>query len=58
VPWRADVVKEGFTVETKGRVVLRNRKPGLGIELDEDEIKKHPFQQEARWRLVNATHDL
>jgi galactonate dehydratase len=46
VPWRGDVVTEGFTVEPKGRLVRPSSKPGLGIELNEDEIRKHPFQQE------------
>ena len=46
VPWRADVVKEGFTVEKKGRLVRPNTRPGLGIEINEDEVRKHPFQQE------------
>lgn len=50
VPWRADVAKEGFTVETKGRIVRPNQKPGLGIELDEEEIRRHPFQQEVLQR--------
>jgi galactonate dehydratase len=46
VPWRADVVKEGFTVERKGRIVRPNSRPGLGIEIDEAEVRKHPFEQE------------
>jgi galactonate dehydratase len=46
VPWRSDVVKEGFTVENKGRLVRPNNRPGLGIEINEDEVRKHPFQQE------------
>ena len=46
VPWRQDVVAEGFIVEEQGRIVRPNEKPGLGIELDEEEVKKHPFQQE------------
>jgi galactonate dehydratase len=46
VPWRADVVTEGYTVDPKGRVVRPSQRPGLGIELNEDEIRKHPFQQE------------
>jgi len=50
VPWRNDVVSEGFTVEEKGRIVYPNAKPGLGIEIDEKEIKKHPFQQEVLQR--------
>ncbi len=46
VPWRADVVQEGFTVEKEGRIVRPNQKPGLGVELNEAEIAKHPFEQE------------
>lgn len=46
VPWRQDVVAEGFVVEEQGRIVRPNKKPGLGIEIDEEEVKKHPFQQE------------
>ncbi len=46
VPWRVDVVSEGFTVELKGRIVRPNQRPGLGIEIDEAEVRKHPFEQE------------
>lgn len=46
VPWREEVVNEGFTIEKKGMVVLPNALPGLGIEINEEEVKKHPFQQE------------
>ena len=45
VPWRQDVVREGFTVERQGRIVRPNTRPGLGIEINEDEVRKHPFQQ-------------
>ena len=41
VPWRPDVVQEGFTVEPKGRIVKPNTKPGLGIVINEAEVKKH-----------------
>ena len=51
VPWRADVVREGFTVEKKGRIVRPNTRPGLGIEIDEDEVRRHPFQQEVLQRV-------
>ena len=54
VPWRADVVKEGFSVEENGRIVRPNHLPGLGIELDENEIKKHPFEQEITQRTFYA----
>ena len=51
VPWRQDVVREGFTVEPRGRVVRPNQRPGLGIEIDEAEVRKHPFQQELPQRV-------
>lgn len=46
VPWRRDVVQEGFTVEERGRIVRPNTRPGLGITINEDEVRKHPFEQE------------
>ena len=46
VPWRQDVVEEGFTVERNGRIVRPNQRPGLGISINERAVKKHPFQQE------------
>lgn len=54
VPWRDDVVQEGFTVEKEGRIVRPNRKPGLGVELNEVEIAKHPFEQELLQRTFHA----
>jgi galactonate dehydratase len=54
VPWRQDVVQEGFTVETAGRIVRPNTKPGLGITIDEAEVRKHPFQQELPQRVFYA----
>ncbi|MCZ7647589.1 MAG: galactonate dehydratase [Planctomycetota bacterium] len=53
VPWRQEIVKEGFTVEPKGRIVRPNTRPGLGIEIDEREVRKHPFQQEVLQRSFN-----
>ncbi len=51
VPWRSDVVHEGYTVEPVGRIVRPNTRPGLGIEIDEAEIAKHPFEQEIIQRV-------
>ena len=53
VPWRNDVVREGFTVEKQGRLVRPSNRPGLGIEIDEAELKKHPFEQEIVLREVH-----
>ncbi len=46
VPWRDDIVTEGYVVEKQGRLVRPGTKPGLGIEINEKEVAKHPFQQE------------
>lgn len=46
VPWRNDIVSEGYTVEKQGRIVRPSTRPGLGIEIDEAEVAKHPFEQE------------
>lgn len=51
VPWRQDVVEEGFVTEIKGRIVYPNTRPGLGIKINEAELKKHPFQQEMLQRV-------
>jgi galactonate dehydratase len=53
VPWRGDVVNEGFTVEKKGRVARPGSRPGLGIEINEAEVRKHPFQQEELLRVFH-----
>jgi galactonate dehydratase len=44
VPWRWDVVKHGLRMENGYWV--KTEDPGLGIEVDEVEAAKHPFQQE------------
>jgi galactonate dehydratase len=53
VPWRDEVVSEGFTVEPVGRLVRPNTRPGLGIEIDEAAVKKHPFEQELLQRVFH-----
>jgi galactonate dehydratase len=53
VPWRGEIVKEGFTIEKKGRTVRANTRPGLGIEINEDEVRRHPFQQEELLRTFH-----
>jgi len=54
VPWRQDVVSEGFTIEPKGRIVRPSDRPGLGIDINEAEVKKHPFEQEILQRSFYA----
>jgi len=51
VPWRHDVVEEGFQIDKATRTVRRNTKPGLGISINENEVHKHPFRQEVLQRV-------
>ena len=44
VPWRWDVVQH--SLETHEGYWLKTEKPGLGVEVNEKEAAKHPFQQE------------
>ena len=46
VPWRDAVCTESFVVEPEGRLVRPGTAPGLGIEINEKEVAKHPFEQE------------
>jgi galactonate dehydratase len=46
VPWRDEIVSWGFRVEKKGRLVYPGSRPGLGVEINEAAIAKHPFVQE------------
>ena len=46
VPWRQDVVTECFEVDPVGRVVRPGNRPGLGIEINEEAVKAHPFEPE------------
>ena len=51
VPWREDIVEEGFHVDSATRTVTPNSRPGLGIQINEAEVKKHPFEQEIPQRV-------
>lgn len=54
VPWREDVVSEMFAVEKKGRIVRPGNRPGLGIEINEAEVAKHPYEPEILQRTFYA----
>jgi galactonate dehydratase len=44
VPWRDDVVSPPLQVE--GGYIVPSERPGLGVEVNEREAAKYPFQQE------------
>jgi galactonate dehydratase len=49
VPWRWEVVKSSLV--TENGYWLPTNQPGLGIEVDEERAKSHPFQQEVMHSL-------
>lgn len=50
VPWRQEIVTESYEVDPANRTVRPHNRPGLGIEINEDEVRKHPFEQEIPMR--------
>lgn len=55
VLWRWDVVRR--ELETKDGYWLPSDAPGLGVEVDEDAAKKHPFRQEVMHSTTVRAHD-
>ncbi|MBV9390814.1 MAG: galactonate dehydratase [Verrucomicrobia bacterium] len=55
VPWRWDVVKSAL--ETSDGYWLPTNAPGLGIEVDEERAKEHPFKQEVMHSTTIRAHD-
>jgi galactonate dehydratase len=51
VPWRNEVVDDGFEVDVRTRTVKPGLRPGLGIEVNEKKIALHPFEQELPQRV-------
>jgi galactonate dehydratase len=54
VPWRQDIVDEGFVVDPTTRTVTPSNRAGLGISINESEVKKHPFQEALVQRIFYA----
>ncbi len=51
VPWRVGRGEpKGLLWKTKAGSFAQNKRPGLGIEINEEEVQKHPFQQEVLQR--------
>jgi galactonate dehydratase len=51
VEWRQEVVQDSHPVDKNRRCVEPSNQPGLGIEINESAIAKHPFQQEVLQRV-------
>jgi galactonate dehydratase len=54
VPWRRDVVDDAHPLESDGMRVRPTGRPGLGIEVDLDEVARHPQQPEVLQRVFYA----
>ncbi len=54
VPWRNDVVQLAHRFDPSGRLVKPHDQPGLGVTINEDELAKHPFEQELPQRVFYA----
>jgi galactonate dehydratase len=50
VPWRFDVVQTKLRSEQGHWLPLEE--PGLGVEINEEEARKHPFQQEVLEQMI------
>lgn len=53
VPWRDEIVEQGLTIEPKGRIVRPGSRPGLGVEINEAAVKRHPFEPEILQRTFH-----
>ena len=51
VPWRNDVVQASHPQTREGRLALPHQKPGLGVNVNEVELEKHPFKPEVLQRV-------
>jgi len=56
VTWRADVTNESLKYEN-GHIEIPNR-PGIGIEINEDECLKHPYQPHTLRHYTGALTDI
>ncbi len=55
VPWRWDVAQHAL--QTENGYWLKTDAPGLGIEINEEAAKRHPFKQEVIHALNARAHD-
>ena len=54
VPWRDEVATESHPIDPNGMLARATDKPGLGIEIDLDDVAKHPFEPELLQRVFYA----
>jgi galactonate dehydratase len=54
VPWRAEVVTESHRIDPDGMRAYPSELPGLGVEIDLDVVRAHPFEPELPQRVFYA----
>ena len=54
VPWRAEVVDDSHPIDPDGMRASRGDRPGLGVEIDLDVVRAHPFEPELPQRVFYA----
>jgi galactonate dehydratase len=54
VPWRGEVVTESHPLDRDGMRALPSDRPGLGVEIDLDVVRAHPFEPELPQRVFHA----
>ena len=54
VAWRSEVVSDHHPVNLKGRTVAPTDRPGLGVDVDEAAVARHPFEQELPQRVFHS----
>ena len=54
MPWRYEVVSESHRIDPNGMHAYPNELPGLGIEIDLDVVRAHPFEPELPPRVFYA----
>ena len=53
VPWRDEIVQHSYTTQKAGRLIFPHESPGLGIEVNEDAILRHPYEPELLQRVFH-----
>lgn len=54
VPWREEVARTSHRLDPETRTFRPGDQPGLGVEIDEEAVRRHPFEQEALQRTFHA----
>ncbi len=54
VPWRSEVAPQSHRIEPDGMKAYPGDRPGLGVEIDLDVVRRHPFAPELPQRVFYA----